>query len=696
MRGSRIVEAGGIAHPEDPTLTDPARHAPDLETLVRSYETLFDVAHMLLGSASLPELLDGIARELKRLVPYDALTVYRLDAVAQMLVPLHSVDDWADEIMDAPLSVERGITGWVVRHGRAENIADTQPDPRLDLVPGTDNEPEALASVPLMVRGGPIGALNVYRLGAGVSFTDDEFALVCRFAGLAALALDHTENRERLLHEAQSDWLTDLGNHRFFQDRLRVEVERAQRYGRPLSLVSFDLDDFKLLNDVHGHQEGDLVLRRVAAAAAAELRATDVACRVGGEEFAILLPETTKREARAVAARLCARVRRLPAARRITTSCGVATLPTDAASATELVRSADAALYAAKARGKDRAVSYSARSRRGRRDTAASSMVESLAQLRLLGTLSVRLHQLNDVAAIADTIVRELRTIVDYQDARVYLIADDGATLDAIGFGATAPEYAVESADALRLRVGEGITGRAVKSGRTLNVGDAGRCEFRVEVPGTDPVDESVLAVPLRHDGRTIGAIVLSRLGVEQFPRAIVRLVEIVAAQAAGALANARTFASERRAARAAQAALAVASAALAGRSPESALAAAALEMLPAAAGAAVVARASGRPRVVAAAGDPGVRSLAPAVARVAYGGVRAAGAASLPAVSADAPGALAQTVAVPLAGGGLLVVAGPAFTPADREAMRALAAAAAPALDRPAPPLAEPGGLLG
>jgi diguanylate cyclase (GGDEF)-like protein len=108
-------------------------------------------------------------------------------------------------------------------------------------------------------------------------------------------------------------------------------MDRTERYGRPLSLIVFDLDDFKFLNDLHGHQEGDLVLRRVAAAALEGLRVSDMACRIGGEEFAILLPETGKRAARAAADRLCARVRDLPGGvRRTTVSCGVASYPSDA------------------------------------------------------------------------------------------------------------------------------------------------------------------------------------------------------------------------------------------------------------------------------------------------------------------------------------------------------------------------------
>jgi diguanylate cyclase (GGDEF)-like protein len=168
-----------------------------------------------------------------------------------------------------------------------------------------------------------------------------------------------------------------------------------------VSLIAFDLDDFKLLNDVHGHQEGDLVLRRVAAAARERLRGSDLACRVGGEEFAIILPESGKRAARAAADRLCARVRALPGVRAVTVSCGVASFPADAANVTELLAGADAALYAAKERGKDRAASFTAAvlAHRARRATRAHGE-ESLASLRLLGAVA---HALPEIAAAADT-----------------------------------------------------------------------------------------------------------------------------------------------------------------------------------------------------------------------------------------------------------------------------------------------------
>jgi diguanylate cyclase (GGDEF)-like protein len=366
-----------------------------------SYETLFDISRMLLVSVTVDELFERISSELNRLVPVDALTIYRVDEVAREIVPVHAHDKWADEIMAAPLGLGEGLTGWVVEHREPANIRAAERDPRIAVVPGTPaDEPEAIISVPLVVHDRPIGALNTYRLGEDVEFSHDEFLLVQQFAAVAALALENTQNRTRLLHEAQTDWLTGLHNHRVFHERLQDELERAERYGRPVSLIAFDLDDFKLLNDVHGHQEGDLVLRRVAAAAREELRASDLACRVGGEEFAIILPEAGKRAARAAADRLCERVRSLPGVRAVTVSCGVATYPADAAGVTELVAGADAALYAAKERGKDRAASFTTavlahRTRRAARMQAE----ESLASLRLLGAVA---HALPGIAAAVE------------------------------------------------------------------------------------------------------------------------------------------------------------------------------------------------------------------------------------------------------------------------------------------------------
>jgi diguanylate cyclase (GGDEF)-like protein len=498
------MDAAPGVQPPLPEPSVPDRPLPDLSSRLASYETLLDVARMLLVSATPDELFECISAELNRLVPVDALTIYRVDEVARQIVPVHARDQWADEIMAAPLRLGEGLTGWVVAQQEAANVTAAEHDPRIAVVPGTPaDEPEAIICVPLIVRDRPIGALNTYRLGVGAEFTDDEFALVRRFADLAALALDNTQNRIQLLHEAQTDWLTGLSNHGVYHERLHDEVERAERYGRPLSLVVFDLDDFKLLNDVHGHQEGDLVLRRVAAAAREDRRASDLACRVGGEEFAIVMPETGKRAARAAADRLCARVRALPGVRPTTVSCGVATFPVDAASATDVAAAADAALYVAKAQGKDQAISFTSAVLARRALQTARGGDDTVAQLDLLAPLAGRLDGLDDpeqIAAATAELLVEMR-ICDAATVRLL-----GAETDARGL-----------------------------------VVHRGAPETETERPP--------LSLPLAAAGRELGSMELMRTSPGGIGEPAARIAEVWAVQVAGALAHALALAAERRAA---------------------------------------------------------------------------------------------------------------------------------------------------
>ena len=158
---------------------------------------------------------------------------------------------------------------------------------------------------------------------------------------------------------AITDPLTGLYNRRFFQSRLGMEIERAKRYGRVLSLVMLDVDNFKEINDQRGHQFGDHVLAKVGKILTGNVRASDIVCRYGGEEFAVLLPETPLEQASLAAEklRMCLKERfqegRDPVA--LTVSLGVAICPSPGvADENDLVRRADAALYEAKGLGRDR------------------------------------------------------------------------------------------------------------------------------------------------------------------------------------------------------------------------------------------------------------------------------------------------------------------------------------------------------
>lgn len=163
---------------------------------------------------------------------------------------------------------------------------------------------------------------------------------------------------ERLAH---TDGLTELANYRFFQQRLSVELNRAQRFNRPLSLIMLDVDRFKAYNDIYGHQAGDQALRQLAWLLRRSSRSYDVVARYGGDEFVMMLPETSKTMATEVAERI--RVGVETAGRegdlqspggQFSVSLGIANFPEDATEPRQLIRQADLALYQAKTCGGNR------------------------------------------------------------------------------------------------------------------------------------------------------------------------------------------------------------------------------------------------------------------------------------------------------------------------------------------------------
>ncbi len=167
------------------------------------------------------------------------------------------------------------------------------------------------------------------------------------------------EINRKLQQLAIHDGLTGLYNHRYFDDRLRLEMQRAERYKRPTTLLMLDLDRFKLVNDRYGHPVGDQVLKEVAEIIRRRIREVDIAARYGGEEFVVILPETARENAAVVAERIRKSVEDARFAAdgqeaKITISIGVADFPTDAHDHDKLVEAADKALYQAKQEGRNR------------------------------------------------------------------------------------------------------------------------------------------------------------------------------------------------------------------------------------------------------------------------------------------------------------------------------------------------------
>jgi diguanylate cyclase (GGDEF)-like protein len=333
--------------------------------VVRGLESIIDAVAGVLAEQSLDATLQSMARALRGIVPYTSLAIYEVDAERQLLIPVFAEGLFVEETLADPPRLNDSITGKVVRSRQIVHLEPGHPWFGRYIIADTPQDLEAIVFCPLIVADHVIGTLNVWRedsapelAGTIPTFSPEEAQLIKRFASLAALAYDNARRRELLSEQARTDELTGLFNRRHFHERLAAELARAQRDTTSVGLVLLDVDDFKRVNDVHGHPVGDQVLVAFAEVLAAHVRAGDVVCRTGGEEFGVILPSADEGEAARCADRLVGAVR--DAAWSIggpmTASAGVAVAPDDAGTVATLFKAADERLLSAKAMGKDRVV----------------------------------------------------------------------------------------------------------------------------------------------------------------------------------------------------------------------------------------------------------------------------------------------------------------------------------------------------
>ena len=258
----------------------------------------------------------------------------------------------------ATLRIGEGIAG-----RSAAGISVLLPSEREPVSPSRPVEPAAptAIAVPLIRGDRTMGVLALYGRSIPEPFVKDDVATLGSFAAQASVAVENV-----LLHkEAQrlsiTDGLTGVWNRRYLQLTLTKEIERAQRFGRPLSVLMMDIDHFKLVNDAHGHHVGDEVLVELTRRTMSTIRGQiDSLARYGGEEFVVVLPETPSDGAKVVADKILAVIRHRPFVEDdntgvpLTVSIGVAAFPEDGSTADELVRAADLAMYRAKEAGRDR------------------------------------------------------------------------------------------------------------------------------------------------------------------------------------------------------------------------------------------------------------------------------------------------------------------------------------------------------
>jgi diguanylate cyclase (GGDEF)-like protein len=238
----------------------------------------------------------------------------------------------------------------VLEHRQPQLIDDVHLDPRYLGDPDVRSE----IVIPLVSAGRPIGVLAVSHRVAH-AFSQRDLTLMQAVGAQIAAAIDVAELHERLKRAANTDALTGLHNYRYFYDRLEEEIARAARHEASLAVAFFDLDKLKMVNDTYGHLAGNEVLRTLGRSIGAQVRTEDVPARYGGDEFAIVMPDTPRDEAEKVVARLMEVLENadveLQDGRRIRMpelSWGIASYPLDGRSARELVDNADTRAYARK------------------------------------------------------------------------------------------------------------------------------------------------------------------------------------------------------------------------------------------------------------------------------------------------------------------------------------------------------------
>ena len=348
-----------------------------LEVILKAYQNM-------VGILALDELADFVTSRAIEIVTAEKSSLMVIDEGSGDLVvrglkrPKEGKPGWRKAIGEM-------IAGWVAKQGDVLLVEDIDTDPRLQRYSRHKRyNTGSFICMPLKAEGRIIGIINVAdKLAETKVFTEDDLKYLNLLAHQTVAQIENIRLCEKLTSLAVTDALTNLYNHRYFQEELDLEIARAKRYKSALSLIMLDIDTFKKYNDTYGHLQGDKVLKELAAIIRKNIRQIDIPSRYGGEEFIIILPEAGIEEARLVAERIRKKVERMelssfekepavlakeiaeavhksksPAERKksppaVTVSLGVAAYRSGL-NKEELISRADQALYKAKAEGKNK------------------------------------------------------------------------------------------------------------------------------------------------------------------------------------------------------------------------------------------------------------------------------------------------------------------------------------------------------
>ncbi len=322
---------------------------------------LYEASQHIVAALSTEKIYQAIHEAVNRIMPADTFVLTLADYQKGLIKPVYVFDN-GQRYQEKPIPITSGLSGYVIAAGKSVRIQDLNAFEKAHAGQthhfGASKRVRSILAVPLYEKGRVTGVLSAQSY-LPYAYSDEDEQLLEMLANQAAIALENARLFARMREMAIRDSLTGAFNRHYLFRRAAYELARAQRYQRPLGFIMLDVDHFKRINDTYGHGVGDQALRVIAATCRSALRKSDILGRYGGEEFVILLPETTIETTRHVANRLRALIDAQSIVSdagqlSVTISVGItAYLPTDETLET-IFRRADQALYKAKNGGRNR------------------------------------------------------------------------------------------------------------------------------------------------------------------------------------------------------------------------------------------------------------------------------------------------------------------------------------------------------
>lgn len=323
----------------------------DMEQTKKHLAALYRITSVAQTTVNQQAVLDKIIENISNDFGTVNVALLLFDEVQQVLVVRAHTNCFHKFPLTAQISLSEGICGYAAQHREVVYIPNGKEDSQY--IHG-DGDCVSELAIPLVIKDKLLGVLEIETTDKR-EFYDIDIDMFRSIANQIAMTIDHANYVSKVQVQAITDGMTGLYNYRYFRTYLLQEFKRAKRYERPLAFLMMDIDWFKMYNDHYGHQKGDVVLRKIANLIHSAVRDVDIVVRYGGEEFAVILPETSIYDATVIAERIRKSVAEFPFENYetqplgfLSVSIGIAGFPRDAANDVEIIQHADSALYAAK------------------------------------------------------------------------------------------------------------------------------------------------------------------------------------------------------------------------------------------------------------------------------------------------------------------------------------------------------------